>query len=345
MNEMIQRPPRVSVLMPVYNASTTLDEALESVLAQSLAAWEIVAVDDGSTDASGEILRRWAERDARVRPVFAAHHGVVEAPNLGLASCRGEYVARMDADDRMHPERLQKQVTLLAADSQLSVVSSLVETFASAGVGEGMRIYEQWLNSLMSHEDIVREIFIESPIANPTSMMRRAELLELGGYQERGWPEDYDLWLRYFLAGKRFAKVPEVLFYWREHERRITHTDSRYSVENFLRTKAHYLLEGPLRGRDGLIVWGAGKTGRRLTKHLQRGGAQPDVFVDVTPKKIGGQMRGAPVVGPDDLLAWWRSFERPVLLSAVASRGARTLIREQLRGWGLVEGEDFWCVA
>ncbi|MFT7693672.1 MAG: glycosyltransferase involved in cell wall biosynthesis [Candidatus Latescibacterota bacterium] len=345
MERMMKRPPRVSVLMPVYNASSTLDEALESVVAQRLEEWELVAVDDGSTDDSGEILRRWAKLDARVLPIFSKHSGVVGAPNIGLASCRGEYVARMDADDRMHPERLQKQAALLATDSRLSVVSSLVETFASAEVGEGMRIYEQWLNSLVGHEDIVREIFIESPIANPTSMMRRAELLAFGGYQDRGWPEDYDLWLRYFLAGKRFAKVPEVLFYWREHERRITHTDSRYSVENFLRTKAHYLIEGPLRGRDGLIVWGAGKTGRRLTKHLQRGGAQPDVFIDITPKKIGGQMRGAPVVGPDDLLSWWRRFERPVLLSAVASRGARALIRKQLREWDMVEGEDFWCVA
>ncbi len=345
MNSMMQTPPRVSVLMPVYNAGSTLDEALASVLAQSLTRWEIVAVDDGSTDDSAEILRRWARRDMRLRPIFAEHGGVVAAANLGLASCRGEYVARMDADDRMHPERLQKQLDLLEANAELSVASCLVETFASAGVGEGMRIYEQWLNSLVVHEDIAREIFIESPIANPTSMLRREELLELGAYQERGWPEDYDLWLRYYLAGKRFAKVPAVLFYWREHERRITHTDSRYSVENFLRTKAHYLIEGPLKERDGLIVWGAGQMGRRLSKHLQRGGAQPDVFIDITPKKIGGQMRGAPVVGPDDLLAWWRRFERPVLLAAVASREARALIREQVRAWGLVEGEDFWCVA
>ena len=345
MNMSRQNPPRVSVLMPVYNEASTLDEALTSVLEQSVESLEVVAVDDVSTDESAKVLRSWASRDARVRPIFAEHGGVVAAPNLGLASCRGEYVARMDADDLMHPQRLQKQLELLENDPQLSVASCLVETFADLGVGAGMRIYEQWLNSLVEHDDIVREIFIESPIANPTSMMRRSELQALGGYQDRGWPEDYDLWLRYYLAGKRFAKVPEVLFYWREHEDRVTHTDSRYSVDNFLRTKAHYLIEGPLKERDGLIVWGAGKTGRRLSKHLQRGGAQPDVFVDITPKKIGGQLRGAPVVGPDDLMDWWRRFKRPVLLSAVASRGARALIREQLRGWDLTEGEDFWCVA
>jgi glycosyltransferase involved in cell wall biosynthesis len=336
---------RVSVLLPVYNAATTLDETLESVIAQSMGDFEVVAVDDGSTDGSDEVLRRWAARDARIRPIFVGHRGIVEAPNCGLAECRGEYVARMDADDLMHVDRLQKQVALLDVDPSLSVVSCLVETFPRDDVGQGMLIYEDWLNSLVEHEHISREIFIESPIANPTALLRRAEVLELGGYQERGWPEDYDLWLRYHQAGRRFAKVPEVLFYWREHARRITHTESRYSVENFLRAKAHYLIAGPLQQRDGLIIWGAGKTGRRLSKHLQRGGAQPDVLIDITPKKIGGTMRGAPVVGPDDLLLWWRRFERPILLAAVASRGARALIRERLRQWDLVEGEDFLCVA
>lgn len=337
--------PRVSVLLPVYNAAATLDETLESIVGQTMADFEIVAVDDGSDDGSDEVLRRWAELEKRICPIFARHEGVVAAPNRGLSACRGEYVARMDADDRMHPDRLLQQLDLLDANPDLSVASCLVETFPREHVGQGMLIYEDWLNSLVCHEDIAREIFIESPIANPTSMMRREELLELGGYQERGWPEDYDLWLRYHAAGKRFAKVPEILFFWREHERRITHTDSRYSVENFLRTKAHYLVLGPLQGRDGLLVWGAGKTGRRLSKHLQRGGGQPDVFIDITPKKIGGTLRGAPVIGPDDLLAWWRRYQRPMLLVAVASRGARRLIREQLREWEMVEGEDFLCVA
>lgn len=337
--------PRVSVLMPLYNAENTLDEALESVLSQSLQDIEVVAVDDGSQDASADILRDWARRDARVRPVFAEHAGIVEAPNRGLHLCRGGLVARMDADDRMHRDRLQKQVEHFQSNPSLSVVSCLVETFAEGGVGEGMRIYQDWLNGLVSHEDITREIFIESPVANPTAMMRRSELVALGGYLEYGWPEDYDLWLRYHMAGKLFAKVPEVLFYWREHAQRVTHTQPRYSVERFLRAKAHYLIRGPLQGRDGLLVWGAGKTGRRLAKHLQRGGAYPDAFIDITPNKIGGTLRGAPVIGPDEVVEWWQRFSRPVLLAAVASRGARTLIRAQLEEWGMREGVDYWCAA
>ena len=337
--------PLVSILLPVYNAAATLPAALESLLAQTLDNFEIVAVDDGSTDSSGDLLEEWGRHDARLRPIHEAHSGLIPALNCGLKHCRAPYIARMDADDLAHPQRLEKQVGLLEADPELSVVGCLVETFPREAVGEGFRIYEAWLNRLARHEDICREIFIESPIVHPSAAVRRDQLLALGGYQERGWPEDYDLWLRYFIAGHRFAKVPEILLSWREHPGRMTHVDGRYSVENFLRAKAHYLIQGPLKERDGLIVWGAGKTGRRLSKHLIRGGWPPAAFVDITPDKIGKTMRNIPIIGADELMSYWGKYERPLLLAAVASRGARELIRQELARMGMVEGEDFLCAA
>ena len=331
--------------MPAYNASTTLAAALESLQAQTLDDFEVVVVDDGSEDDTGKILEVWQARDPRLQSVAQEHKGLIPALNRGLELCRGRFVARLDADDLAHPQRLEKQVRLLGEHPEISVVGTLVETFPREEVREGLRLYEEWLNQLVTHEDICREIFIESPIAHPSAMVHRREILELGGYLERGWPEDYDLWLRYFTAGRRFAKVPEVLVSWREHPMRATHTDSRYAVENFLRAKAFYLLQGPLQNRDALIVWGAGKTGRRLSKHLIRGGCTPRAFVDITADKIGKSLRGVPIIGAPDLSAAWRQWERPVLLAAVASRGARALIRQELVRLQLIEGEDFWCVA
>ena len=251
------KTPRVSVLLPVFNAAATLAETLQSIQAQSCEDFEVVAIDDGSEDGSGDILLEWNRCDSRFRALLSDHQGIVEAPNRGLALCRGAYVARMDADDRMHPERLEKQLAWLEGDPNLSVVSCLVEIFPRAETGEGMLVYEDWLNGLVDSAAIEREFFVESPIANPSAMMRRRELVALGGYQDRGWPEDYDLWLRYRAAGRRFAKVPEVLHYWREHPRRATHVQSRYSVENFLRAKAHYLCAGAA-ARSGR----AGRLGR-----------------------------------------------------------------------------------
>ena len=336
--------PRVSVLLPVFDAAATLEQALESLWLQTFGDFEVVAVDDGSSDGSCDLLEAAGDRDERLRPVYLPHRGLVPALTAGLEVCRGQYVARMDADDVAHPSRLALQIELLDGDAALSVASSLVESFPADEVGEGFRIYESWLNGLVHHADICREIFIESPIPHPTAMVRRAELLELGGYRDVGWPEDYDLWLRYHAAGRIFAKVPQVLLSWREHPGRLTHTDSRYSVENFLRAKAHFLAAGPLVDRE-VFVWGAGKTGRRLSKHLIREGAPPAAFIDIAPDKIGGTLKGAPIIGAGDLRPKWDAAARPFMVVAVASRGARQLIRQALADRGLVEVEDFLCAA
>ncbi len=234
---------------------------------------------------------------------------------------------------------------MLDADPGLAVCASLVEGFPAEQVREGFRIYIDWLNRLITHEAITREIFIESPLAHPSVAFRKRWVEDVGGYQEHGWPEDYDLWLRLNQAGARFAKVPEILVYWREHEARLTRTDSRYSVENFIRAKAHYLCKGPLSDRDGVIVWGAGQMGRRLSKHLEREGAALAAFVDIDPAKIGRERRGCPIIPPEELRLWLDRYDHPVVLAAVSSRGARELIRERLSTMGLREGVDWWAVA
>ncbi|MCH7480189.1 MAG: hypothetical protein IIC79_02230 [Chloroflexi bacterium] len=225
------------------------------------------------------------------------------------------------------------------------LVSCLVEAFPKEDVREGFRIYIEWLNSLVSAEDLRREIFVESPVAHPSVMYRRAAVQEIGGYQENGWAEDYDLWLRMYLDGAHFAKIPQVLLQWREHPQRLTRTDSRYSLENFLRAKAHYLARGPLADRDAVIIWGSGMTGKRISKHLLRQDLPLVAFIDIDPKKIGRTRRGLPILSPDDLMAEWNQHQKPALLAAVGARGARQLIRDRLNHLGLKEAVDWWGVA
>ncbi len=337
--------PDVSILLPCYNASSTLEETLSCLAAQSYPNFEVICVDDGSTDDTAAILDAWSGRDKRFVVLKSDHGGVVKAANLGLEFCRAPIIIRMDADDRCHSDRVSLQRAYLLNHPEVAVVSSLVSGFPDDQIGEGFSLYYQWLNSLVSHEDISRQIFVESPIANPSAAYRKSWIRDLGGYQDHGWPEDYDLWLRLYLAGARFEKIPQVLLEWREHPDRLTHTDSRYSVENFLRAKAHYLAKGPARGRDGVFVWGAGMTGRRLSKHLVREGLPLAVFVEVDQKKIGRTRRGKPIIGVGELLDWWGKFENPILLTAVRARKAGPLIRANLAKLELVEGVDWWAAA
>ena len=409
--------PRVSVLIPAYNAGPTVESAVDSILRQTYGDFELVVVDDGSTDATPAILDAYApstgsgcsgRQDSRVRVIHTPNAGIIEALNTGLEECRGEFIARMDADDVSHPRRLEMQVELMDARPDISVCSCLVRMFPRKALMGGLVRYEQWLNSLVTPEEIARDIFVESPVAHPSVMVRREELLSLGAcdpstssgccpptsrccvYQEHGWAEDYDLWLRYHVAGKRFAKVEKMLLWWRQSEGRLTFTDSRYSVENFLRAKAHYLECGMRSAECGMgrsecgmrsaecgmgrgsgdhprpvVLWGAGKTGRRLLKHLLREGVDVEAIIDIDPAKIGHRMRERPIVGVEYLRqpgfetrseeisqpVHGRSHEtagvggRPYVISAVSSHGARELIREQLRGLGFVEMRDFVCAA
>jgi glycosyltransferase involved in cell wall biosynthesis len=337
--------PAVSVLMPCYNAAATLDEALESLACQTLTDFEIMAVDDGSTDATLQSLQTWARREKRLRLLSQPHAGIIPALNVGLAACQSPYVARMDADDRSHPERLARQVPYLDAHPETALVSCQVAGFPEVQVRQGFQIYFEWLNSLLSNEDIRREMFVESPLPHPSVTFRRRAVLEVGGYQERRWAEDYDLWLRLYLAGWRFAKLPQVLLEWRERPDRLTRTDGRYSLENFLRAKAYYLGCGPLRGREAVFIWGAGMVGRRLSKHLLRQGLPLVAFVDIDPRKIGRTRRGLPILAPEELPEWWKRYRTPALLAAVGARGARQLIRSRLSSFGLREGMDWWGAA
>ena len=335
--------PSVSVLLPVRDAAPWLDASLGSLARQTLADFEVIAVDDGSTDKSGEILDRWAAADRRITVIHRPARGLVPALNTGLDRCRGSRVARMDADDISHPRRLELQTGLLDAHPEIGVVSSLVSHFPSRRVARGFRIYEGWLNSLRSHDEMATARFIESPLAHPSVMIRRRTIVDAGGWRDLEWPEDYDLWLRLFDSGVGFAKVDRTLFFWREHGTRLTRTDSRYSVPNFLRCKAHYLARGPLAGVSEVVLWGAGQTGRRLSKHLREEGVAIARVVDIDPAKIGGTLRGIPVIAPEDLPNHLATGT--IVLASVASRGARDLIRAKLVELGLEEGRSFWCVA
>ncbi len=335
--------PRVSVLLPVRDAGPYLEACRRSLERQTLADHEVVAVDDGSTDGSGEALDRWAALNPRVRVVHLPPSGLVPALNAGLALCRAPLVARMDADDACHPRRLELEVALLDERAEVGVAGCLVRHVPVHRVAGGTRRYEAWLNGLIEHEAMARERFVESPLPHPTAVVRREVLERAGGWRDLGWPEDHDLWLRLFAAGVRFAKVPRVLHFWRDHPRRLTRTDPRYARAAFLAMKAHHLARGPLAGGRRAVIWGAGPTGRRLARELEREGVVLGGFVDIDPRKVGREVRGVPVVDPgglDRLLV-----PGTVVLAAVAAWGGRERVRSALAARGLAEGRDFWCVA
>jgi len=335
----MERPsPHISVIMPVYNAAATLAEAMDSMLKQDYADWEIVAVDDGSTDGSLPMLQAYAALDGRVRVLSGDHGGIVSSLRRGCAAAQGDLLARMDADDIAFPSRLSSQARMFEGVSGPLLCGGRFITRGGPG-GPGRKRYDAWINGLAGHEEIVREIFVECPLPHPTFMMPRAFYEDLGGYRDMGWPEDYDLVLRAWMGGARFAKPESPLLYWRDHGGRLSMTDPRYGEEAFRRLKRHVLFQTYLKeaGRP-FIQWGAGEVGKRW---LPEWPTPPLAVVDVHPRKIGRSIHGVNVITRDELPAPGACF----IVVAVGARGARADIRSQLAPLGYRELEHFVFVA
>jgi glycosyltransferase involved in cell wall biosynthesis len=334
--------PRVSVLLPVRDARPTLGECLRSLSAQTLEEHEVVAVDDGSVDGSGEVLLAHARADPRLRVVRTEARGLVPALNTALAHARAPLLARMDGDDVAHAERLARQAERLEAEPGLQILGCRVRLLAPPRAhNQGMRAYVRWQNALLDHDAITRDLFVESPLAHPSVMMRRTALLALRGYRAFDGPEDYDLWLRAHAAGFRFAKLDQTLLSWRDGSTRLSRTDPRYATERFRQLKLEALLRGPLCPARPVVIWGAGRVGKGWSRALRSRGQVVSAFVEVDPRKIGWRIHGAPVVA----VAGAGNFPGHLHLAAVGQPGARARIREEAHKRGLEEGRDLLALA
>ena len=259
----------------------------------------------------------------------------------GYELSQGMYIARMDADDISLPDRLVKQLEYLEDNPQIGIAGAQVKIISEDIVGQGFLLYEQWLNRLCQPADIERELFIESPIPNPTAFFRREVYSKLGGYQDPEWAEDYDLWLRANAAGIKMGKPSGVLLYWRDHVNRLTHCDTRYNNKLFLKAKAFYLSQSNYLLKRKAVIWGTGPTGVYLHDVLLENKINIEAFIDVNPKRIGGKKRGLPVYHFKDV----HRFKDVLIIAAVGSRGAREKIRQALLEMGKREGHDFLFAA
>ncbi|MEJ5345612.1 MAG: glycosyltransferase [Chloroflexus sp.] len=330
--------PLISVLLPIRNAAATLPVCLQSLARQTFTNYEVLAIDDGSSDESPMIIAAAAARDARIVPIIAGRIGLPAALNLGLTLARAPIIARMDADDAMHPTRLERQYHALQVNPDLALIASRVVAFPARAIRAGLREYLRWQNQVLTSEQIAAEIYVEAPFVHPSVMFRRAVVQELGGYTDHSWPEDYELWLRMHAAGMRMHKLPGNLLAWREHPTRATRVDPRYARDAFDTLRATYLARDPrLHSGRPLVYWGAGRVTRQRARRLIERGFPPFAWIDIDPAKIGQTIWGAPVHAP----AWLNRQPRPFVLVYVTNHGARDLIAGWLGEMGYQPGRDY----
>ena len=328
--------PAISIVMPVFNAGDTIAEAIESCLQQSHPSFELIVVLDGCTDTSGEIARSF--KDSRIQIIVCEHSGVTEASMQAIRAARAPLIARMDADDISHPDRLASQEDFLRSHPGFSAVSGQVRLLNP--LGDGMQRYVDWVNSLKNADDIARGRFVECPVIQPSIMVRRSALDAVSGYQRCDWAEDHDLFLRMLRRKMLIGKVDDLVLSWRDGSGRLTRRHPSYAQEQVWKMKAHHLALEERVVERGVAICGAGPIGKKLARLLQVKGVQVNGFFEVNPRRVGERISDVEVVGPSEFGSRWRDS---TLIGAVGIPGGRETVRKLAVDQGYREGEDFWC--
>ena len=260
--------PAVSVLMPVYNAQRYVAEAIESILAQTFTDFEFLIIDDGSTDKTPEILRRYAARDPRIRLVSRPNRGLVASLNEGLALAWGEFIARMDGDDISLPERFERQLRYLADHPECVMVGSRVIIIDPDG--SPLTI----MGAALTHEEIDQAFMAGrgQMVYHPSVMFRARALAKIAPYREEYFTaEDLDLFLRLAEVG-RIANLAKPLLKYREHGGKIGHVRAAQQADTICRALA--------------------------AAHLRRGLIPPEKIFDAAPHSLN-------LVEKRRSWAWW----------------------------------------
>jgi glycosyltransferase involved in cell wall biosynthesis len=310
---------KISILLPVFNTAPFLGECLDSILAQTEPDWELLAVDDFSTDESLSILEKYERRDERIR-VFSKEEspppknrsrlrppqggtpppqkeelefplesriespleggracsdfseGVIPekgiAPSLRLAfrQATGQLITRMDSDDRMLPQKLAALKNSLVKNGRGHVATGLIEYFSADGPGAGYRRYARWLNEVAMKGTHAENAYRECVIPSPCWMAWREDLEAITAFKDDIYPEDYDLCFRFLHAGFKIQVVPQLLHQWRDWPHRTSRTDERYADYSYLDLKAEWFARMNYDGSRSLVLWGAGRKGKRLAR-------------------------------------------------------------------------------
>lgn len=290
--------------MPCHNCAQTLPAALDSLVEQSFSDFEILAVNNGSTDATAELLRSYTVLEPRLRVLSLNQAGIVTALNYGLAQAKGRYIARMDADDICLPTRLQDQIDYLQTHPRVGLAGGLVIHLDGQEPSPGRAAYVQWHNSLITPEQCAVHRFVECPIAHPSFMFCRSLVSQYGGYLYGQLPEDYELVLRLAEHGVGLGKVPKPVLIWRDGPTRLSSRDPRYFPPAMYSLKSPFLARWLAKNNPyhpEVIILGSGRESRKRVAWLEQEGIRVTAYADISSGKIGQKINGLQVLSVDKL--------------------------------------------
>ena len=276
----------ISILIPFKNTESYLVECLDSIANQTYTNWELLIVDDSSSDSSDKIVQDYADKDARIHLLSNNGAGIIDALRTGYKQAKGTFVTRMDSDDVMALNKLERMQESLVSHGEGHLALGNVRYFSKAGIGNGYKRYEIWLNGLTSKGTNFEEIYKECVIPSPCWMVFKSDFDRCGAFTPNTYPEDYDLAFRFYKQGLKCIPSNEVLHHWRDYAVRTSRVDAHYAENSFLELKVNYFLELSHNKEKKIIVWGAGAKGKKVAQLLIEKKTAFEWVCD-NPKKIG----------------------------------------------------------
>jgi glycosyltransferase involved in cell wall biosynthesis len=317
--------PSISILMPVKNAEPFLTNCINSILSQTETDWELIAVNDGSTDHSKAILEQFSKTDKRIQVLVNDGVGIIDALRLAYSRSNGNLITRMDADDIMPPLKLETLKRNLLSFKKGNIAIGQVKYFSDEGLKDGYRYYESWLNRLTKNGTNYSDIYRECVIPSPCWMVFREDLDKCGAFDSDVYPEDYDLCFRFYGNGLKPIPSSDVLHHWRDHNSRSSRNDPNYADNRFLDLKLHWFLELDHQPKKTLVVWGAASKGKALAKGLLKAGVNFRWMCN-NPNKINKHVYDKLIENVEGI----SDLSDLQVLVAVANKDEQADIREQL---------------
>lgn len=276
----------ISIVMPAKNAAPYLTACLDSVVQQSYKEWELLVVNDHSTDHTQDILEDFSLQDKRIKVLNNKGNGIIPALQLGYQHAEGSFITRMDADDIMPLNKLNYMVHQLKESGRGHIATGNVIYFAENKPGVGFKKYADWLNSLAKLGNQFSEIYKECVIPSPCWMLYRSDFELIGAFDSKVYPEDYDLVFRMYEQQLTPIPVSEVLHFWRDHKARASRNDPNYADDTFTDLKVSYFFKLHYNKDKEINIWGAGRRGKKLAEALVKHEI-PFKWYCKNPEKIG----------------------------------------------------------
>lgn len=329
--------PLVSIIVPYKNTANYLPECLDSILEQSYANFELIIVNDHSTDSSKAIVESYAKKDSRIFSYNTNGQGIIDALQFAYSKSKGTYVTRMDSDDIMVPNKLELMVTALQNTGNGHIALGQVSYFSKEGISNGYYTYEKWLNKLTRIGTNFSEIYKECVIPSPCWMVSRVDFDLCGGFNSDIYPEDYDLAFRFYQKKLKCIPCDQVLHMWRDYDDRTSRTSEHYAENYFLDLKMSYFLKIDYHTDRNLVVWGAGKKGKQIAQKLIDQNISFN-WICNNKKKIGKHIYGIEM----QQFLLLNTLPNPQIIVTVANKNEQRFIRAFLQKLAFKAAEDYF---